>query len=102
VHIAANGSPGSAMFLTDTAGTDETGAHLARYGENFLAGWYDGASPTLAVVSESGGMVEGPVSIDAQFAEKDDFIAWPGGDAGWAYAWGDMTQLRIVRVSRCE
>jgi len=102
VRIAPDGTPGSPVFITDTSGTDETGAHLARYGENFLAGWIEGAAHVLTVVSASGGAVEGPVPIDAQFAEKDDFITWPGGDVGWAYAWGDMTQLRIVRVSLCE
>jgi hypothetical protein len=59
-----------------------------------------GGTPTLAVVSTSGAIVEGPVTIEAQFAARDDFINWPDGDAGWAWSWGDSTQLKIVRVSR--
>ena len=90
------------MWVTDTAGVDESGAHLVVYGANYLAGWTEGGTSRLAVLDAAGAFVEGPVDVAAQFGARNDFVAWPSGDVGWAYAWGDTSQLQVVRVSRCE
>ncbi|MBN1772808.1 MAG: hypothetical protein JXB32_16175 [Deltaproteobacteria bacterium] len=102
VHVATGGTAGTVAWLTDTAGVDESGAHLAAYGANYLAGWLEGGTPRLAVVDAAGAIVEGPVGISAQFGARNDFVTWPSGDVGWAYAWGDTSRLQVVRVSRCE
>ncbi|MBN2360280.1 MAG: hypothetical protein JXR83_12580 [Deltaproteobacteria bacterium] len=41
------------------------------------------------------------LTISQSFGAADDFATFDNGDAGWAYAWGDMTKLKIVRVPRC-
>ncbi len=102
VHIGNDGSVGTPVFLTTSAESGIGAAHLARYGDHLLAAWMAGGTPTLAVVTTAGAVVEGPATIEAPFAARDDFVNWPDGDAGWAWSWGDTSQLKVVRVSRCE
>ena len=102
VHITSDGTVGPVVFLMDTAAVDESKAHLARYGDDLLAAWDSGGTTTIAVVNGEGTALEGPLASSAQFGARDDFINWPNGDVGWAYAWGDTTQLQIVRIAHCE
>jgi hypothetical protein len=103
VHISSEGEEGPVVWLTDTPEVDESSAHLARYGRGFLAGWVSSDSrSTLAVLDAGYRIVEGPVSIQAAFGERDDWMNFANGDAGWAYAWDDMSKLKIVRVAYCE
>lgn len=102
VHIDTGGAVGEVAWLTDTAGVDEAGAHLAAYGPAYLAGWTAGGTGRLAVVAASGAILEGPADVAAESGARNDFVTWPNGDAGWAYAWGDTSRLQVVRVSRCE
>ncbi|MBI5489226.1 MAG: hypothetical protein HY905_17960 [Deltaproteobacteria bacterium] len=100
VHVANDGTPGTPFFLTDTAGRDESAAHLAAYGPNLLAAWQDRTEANFAVVSSAGTFVEGPVVLTASFAARDDFVNWPNGDAGWAVGAGSA--LQVYRLARCE
>jgi hypothetical protein len=102
VRIGGSGAVGAPVFLTDTAGANETSAHLAPYGSGLLAGWSRGGVNVLAALDASGAIVEGPADASVQWAERDDFTDLADGDVGWAWAWGDMTRLKIVRVARCE
>jgi hypothetical protein len=100
VHLASDGTPGTFLWLTDTAAEAESSAHLAGYGANLLAAWMSGGTATFAVVSTTGAIIEGPAALDTSFAVRDDFVNWPNGDVGWAY--GSGSELRIVRLARCE
>ena len=102
IYIANNGTPGPPAYLTDTDAIDESSPHLASYGANFLAAWSSAGSSMMAVVDQNGQTVEGPITIDAQFAERDDFINFANGDVGWAYSWGNSSELKIVRVRYCD
>lgn len=103
VHITSEGDPSAVVWLTDTPEVDESSAHLARYGRGFLAGWVSASDRSTLVVLDAGyRRVEGPVSIPVAFGERDDWMNFANGDAGWAYAWEDMAKLKIVRVAYCE
>ena len=102
IHVGNDGSPSGRVYLTDTPSVDEEYSHLAAYGENLLAAWSTGTELTLAVVDTAGSVLEGPVVIGAQAGGFDDFAAYPSGDVGWAYAWGDLSNLQVMRVARCE
>jgi len=102
VFLDNDGQPGAEHWLTDTSGVDEEAPHLARYGEDFLASWMDGDEHKLALVDEEGALKKPPSSIDAKIGARDDMIRLSNGDPGWAYAWGDMQELKFVRVQVCE
>ena len=38
--------------------------------------------------------------VDVHAGPVNDFKTFPNGDIGWAYAWDNMTQLKIVRIQR--
>jgi hypothetical protein len=73
-------------WLTDTAGVNETSAHLARYGDNLLVAWKAGGSLLLAVVTADGTLVDGPAPVSADIGLRDDFFNYPDGRVGWTYA----------------
>jgi hypothetical protein len=102
VSISAGGAAGAPAWLTDTASTQERASHLARHGANLLVAWLDGADHKAAVVDPSGTVLLGPEVLAAQVAERDDFINFANGDVGWAYAWGTMSELKIVRLTYCQ
>ena len=41
-----------------------------------------------------------PEMVDVHAGPVNDFKIYPNGDIGWAYAWDDITQLKIVRIQR--
>lgn len=102
VYVPHSGNAGQPMWLTDTAGVEESAPQLAKLGDVLLVGYRAGQEFKLMTVDYSGTALEGPTTIAAQFADRDDFTTFANGDAGWAYAWGDMGQLKIVRVAGCE
>jgi len=99
VHVTAGGTVGSKIYLTDTAGVEETGAKLAAYGGNLLAAWMAGSSATFAVVDGSGAILEGPETLGVAFDPHDDFINFADGAVGWAM--GSGSQLSIARLGLC-
>jgi hypothetical protein len=102
IHVHNDGSAGSATWLTDTSAIDESAPHLARFGRNLLAGWTADGSHTLAHVELDGSFVEGPTAVDARIWDMDDMVAAPNGDVVWAFAWDDLSELKVVRVSWCD
>ena len=102
VAFDASGTKKASRWLTDTPGVEESSAHLARYGGDFLAAWSVAGQGALqlAVVKADGTLADGPVGVTAAIAPKDDFQTAPGGDVTWA--WGEGTQLRIARVRSCR
>ncbi len=102
LHVGNDGSPSGRVTLTDTPNVDEEYSHLAAYGSNLLAAWSTGTELALAVVDTAGSVLEGPVVVGAQAGGPDDFATYPGGDVGWAFAWGNLSNLQIMRVARCE
>jgi len=101
VRIGNDGAVGPVVWLTETPGVDESAAHLARYGSGFLAGWVAGTQTRIARLDAGGRLAEPSVVVDARFAARDDWVNFANGDVGWAYAWGDMTELKVVRVKHC-
>lgn len=101
VHISDSVDVGTPIWLTDSAGVDESAPHLARLGDQLLLGWKEGGDHVLAVVDEAGTFLEGPVTVPVRFAALDDFVTFSNGDAGWAYAWDDLSLLKVVRVIPC-
>lgn len=102
VKFSNTGAPSGKVFLTDTAGVQESWAHLAKYGDRLLVGWSTGAQAavTIASVDTAGAIVEQPVATTAIIGGQDDFASWPDGDAGWA--WGADMVVHLVRVTRCQ
>lgn len=102
VKIANDGAPSGKTYLTDTASVVEQYAYLAQYGDALLAGWATTAGQlSIATVSTSGAITEGPVAVSARVGALDDFATYPNGDVGWAYAWSDLSKLQVTRVTRC-
>ncbi|MBN1608900.1 MAG: hypothetical protein JW940_19895 [Polyangiaceae bacterium] len=99
VHISNDGSPSGRVTLPNSSAAY---AHLAAYGDGLLAGWGPDTSLTIAELDTNGSVTEGPVAITAQAGGLDDWATYPNGDVGWAYAWGDLSSLQIIRVMRCE
>lgn len=104
IKIANNGMPSGRAFITDTPSVTEGYSHLAKLGEQLLAGWDTGANTAvnLAVVDTAGKVVEAATPTMARIGGQDDFATFANGDAGWAAAWDDLAQLRVVRVANCK
>jgi hypothetical protein len=102
LHVGNDGSPSGRVYLTDSADVDELYCHLAAYGDGLLAGWGTTTELSLATLDTTGTVVEGPVAVSAQAGGLDDFVTYPNGDVGWAYAWGELSSFQVVRVARCE
>jgi hypothetical protein len=102
IHITNEGNVGPEMWLTDTSDVDESAPHLARYGEGFLAGWTADGEHHIALVDLAGEITEGPVVIEAKVAAMDDMVTFPNGDVVWAYAWDDLSELKVMRVAWCD
>jgi hypothetical protein len=73
--------------------------YMADYGQDrFLFGYKSGGALMIAVIDEQGGVVEGPVAIDAPIDDFSEFVATPDGDVIWAHSDGGVT---ITRVDGC-
>lgn len=105
--IAADQTPGAAVWLTSTPATDEANSSIARWrpggdeAELYLVGWSD-PSYRLAVLSPAGAFVEGPIDVSAtvRWGERDDpFRVQANGDVVWS--WFDdagATSFHLARV----
>ncbi len=102
IPLDGNGSPGTKVFLTDTPSVNELNVHLALYGPDLLVFWHEGSRHLMARMDRTGTLLEQPVEIQAEAGQPNDMINFSNGDVGWAYAWGDRTRLKIVRVRYCE
>jgi hypothetical protein len=104
IKISNTGAPSGRVYLTDTASVQEGYSHLAAYGDRLLAGWDAGGTTpvTLAVIDKTGAVVEAAAATTARIGGQDDFATFANGDAGWAGAWDDLTQIRVVRVAQCK
>ncbi|MCC7020385.1 MAG: hypothetical protein IT332_11545 [Ardenticatenales bacterium] len=78
--------------------------YLAAYGgDRLLAGWHSGGQLQLAVMDgRTGDLVEGPAGVDAQIDAWNDFVAFPNGNVGWAYAADRASTIDFVRVGGCR
>ncbi len=104
IKISNTGTPSGRAYLTDTAAVQEGFSHLAAYGDRLVAGWDSGnaTAVSVAVIDKAGVVVEGPAVTTARIGGQDDFATFANGDVGWAGAWDDLAQVRIVRVAACK
>jgi hypothetical protein len=102
VKVGNDGKPSGKVWVTDTPSVSEGYSHLAAYGDKLLAGWDAGTTFTVAVLDKAGAVVEGPAATTAKLGGQDDIVTFANGDVGWAAAWEDLTQLKIVRVLGCK
>ncbi len=71
-------------------------AYMSAYGDDhFLFGYESGGVLRLAVIDEQGGVVEGPVAVDAPIDGFSEFVATPDGDVVWAHSDGGITLTRV-------
>ena len=103
--IAANGTPGTVKWLTTTP-DNENDAAISLWPdptEQYLVGWNDNGTHVLSRVAADGTMLEGPVTVQASWGERDDPFRTsdPGaGDIVWA--WFDQpgaTMFHFARLS---
>lgn len=102
--ISNTGMPSGRAYITDTPSTAEGYSHLTKFGDQLLAGWDTGNNTAinLAVIDTTGKVVEPATVTTARAGGQDDFATFANGDAGWAGAWDDLNQLKVVRVARCQ
>lgn len=101
ISVGNDRAVGREVWLT-SGSVEESAPHLAAYGADYLAGWMAGGRLNIAEADGAEGIIRDAQAVDAQIGAHDDFVALPGGDVGWAFAWGDLTELKIVRVRWCE
>lgn len=84
-----------------TQNGDAEAPHLAPYAKGMLAGWRIGNASTVQALDAQGNPVGAAQDVSSlAFGEGDDFLAWPGGDAGWL-AQGNGG-FKIARLGACE
>jgi hypothetical protein len=67
-----------------TQGSDATSPHLAAFSDGMLAGWKVGGAASVQRLDAQGNPVGAPEAVGSlAFGTGDDFLGWPGGDAGW-------------------
>ena len=104
--IAADGTPGAVKWLTTTP-ANENDAAIALWpptpdmaDEQYLVGWNDGGTHQLARIAADGTLLEGPITVQASWGERDDpFRVYAGGVA---WAWFDNagdTMFHFARVA---
>ena len=78
--------------------------YLAAYGSGqLLAGWHSGGRLQLAVLDgRTGALVDGPAAADAKIDAWNEFMAFPDGDVGWAFAADRAAAIDFVRVEGCR
>jgi len=91
---------GAIHWLTDTAGIEETNAHLVPYGSNFLAFWKSSSTVKLVLLDPNGAILMGPEDLAVDFTQQTDMTDFSNGDAGWA--WGSGSHLKIARIRLCQ
>jgi hypothetical protein len=71
----------------------------AAMGEHLLLAWQQKPrETTLARLHASGVLMSKPATIKERLLQRDDLIAFPGGDVGWISAKTGDRQLRLIRV----
>jgi hypothetical protein len=89
--------------LTDTV-VDETNPKIIPYGpESLLVSWERGGSRVFIPVDIEGNQLGQEEVINVKAGPIDDFKLYENLDIGWAFAWGDMNKLKIMRIrhNRC-
>lgn len=99
VHIGDDATVGAPIWLTDTPNSHEIAPHMARTRSGLLTAWRVGSTYFLRPLDTQGRPLAAARAIEAPFADSDDFVTYPNGDVGWAYAWGDRSVLRLVRIT---
>ncbi|GMV15205.1 MAG: hypothetical protein KJ015_04365 [Myxococcales bacterium] len=93
------GNVSTKVWLTSNS-VDDDSAHLVAFKGGLLAAWRTGTTRTLQELDiTTGNPVGAPVTTTSAFRAKDDFFAYPNGDAGWVYASG--ANLILARYSKC-
>ncbi len=103
VKLGKDGKPGTPTWLTTGAADDHSsGAHLAPFAGGLLATYAKGGKSWVLRISLDGGAAGTPgtaTELAAEFADKDDFFAWPNGDVGWVHPFAAM--MRVYRYRAC-
>ncbi len=100
VNVTAPGTVGPIHWLTDTAAVEESNAHLARYGDDFLVSWQGSGGMQMGLVDGDGNFLIGPEQVSVDFTQQTDFVNFAHGDVGWAHGAG--SNLVIYRVRYCR
>ena len=97
--LDSTGTASTKVWLTSNS-VDDDSAHLVAFNGRLLAAWRSGTTRTLQELDiNSGAPVGAPVTVTSAFRAKDDFVAYPNGDAGWVY--GSGANLVLARYSKC-
>ncbi len=91
------------VAVTNTPNQNEINPKVVAYSsDRLLVSWETtgGGMRTFQFVDLDGNPQGPPEMVDVHAGPVNDFITYPNGDIGWAYAWDDMTQLKIVRIQR--
>jgi hypothetical protein len=100
VRIDGSGSPGEAVFLTDTP-ADESAPNVAPFDGAVVVGWVAGGTSYLQRVSADGAPMGSPEAIGAaSLGEASDFFPYPNGDVGWIIGGG--SGLSVARLRDCD
>jgi hypothetical protein len=84
--------------LTNT-GDDETNPKIIPYGsESLLVSWERGGSRVFSHVDIDGNQLGPEEVVNVKAGPIDDFKLYENLDIGWAFAWGDMNKLKIMRI----
>ena len=106
-HLRNDGTLVDERALTQATDLDHEypfRAYLASYGQgNLLVGWRSNGRLQLAVLDgATGEITDGPVEVGAPIDVFQDFVSYPNGDVGWAWAANDSNELTVVRVQSCR
>ena len=105
MFVNAQGKVRRTAWLTILSGGAKksvTRVNTAAFGTDLLMAWIVNDQATkkdstyIAVMDTTGKILLGPDNIDESFSYGDDFMNFPNGDVGWAYARND--KMRVVRV----
>ncbi len=94
-------SPQQPIWLTADA-TNDTDLNAVGLDEGVMVAWNAGGTNRFVLVnSETGAVVEGPISVEgADLGRSSDFFRFGNGDAGWAQRASDGS-IALARVRSC-
>ena len=86
-----------------TTTANEIKVNIAPYGaDKLLFAWATDKEATFGFFDPNGKSLSTPETLPVKFGPLDDFKDFPNVDVGWAYAWTDLTRLKILRIAYCK
>ena len=88
--------------LTNTQGNEINPKVIAYDQDHLLASWEADGMREFVLLNLDGQSVGPRERIAVMAGPVDDFQTFPNGEIGWAYAWGDLNKLKIMRIQSAE